>query len=86
MLSAKDLQMIEKVLDRKFVENNAILREEMRSLLVIQKCEIRDEVRGLLRATEHKIISEITEFIGGDIVPQIDDLEGRVFRLEQRVA
>lgn len=50
------------------------------------KREIRDEVHSLIRASEHRIIGEITDFIASSIVPQIDDHDVRITRLEQKVA
>ena len=50
------------------------------------KREIRDEVHSLIRASEHRIIGEITEFIANSIIPQIDDHDARITRLEQKVA
>ncbi len=59
-----------------------ILREMFRE----NKLDIRDEMHAMIRASEHRIIGEITDFIANAILPQIDDHEVRIGRLEKRIA
>lgn len=50
------------------------------------RIEMRDEMRAMIRASEHRIIGEITDFIASAILPQIDDHDVRIARLEKRIA
>lgn len=52
----------------------------------ILRREILDETRALIRASEHRVIGEITDFIAHAILPQIDDHDVRIARLEQKTA
>ncbi len=79
MLDTKDFQMLEKMFGKMLRENNDIFGRQL-------KREIRDEVQALLTMTEKRIISEVTEFIGNQIVPQIDDHESRLVCLERKMA
>ncbi len=71
MLDTNDIQVLRQML----TENNAILKRE-----------IRDEMHSLLRGTERRVIEEVTDFIAENIVPQLDDHETRLTRLERKTA
>ena len=77
--SLKNSSMLDKgdikVLQGMFEEHGKMLQRE-----------IRDEVHSLLRASEHRIIGEITEFIADAIISQIDDHKTRMTRLEEKIA
>ncbi len=77
MLDTKDFLLLEKMLGKMLRDNNDVFGRQL-------KREIRDEVQALLTMTEKRIISEVTEFIGDSIVPQIDDHETRLVRLERK--
>lgn len=88
MLDKNDITLLEKMfknvvtgdmLARALRQNNEIFGRQL-------KREIRDEVQALLTMTEKRIIFEVTEFIGDSIVPQIDDHETRLIRLERKAA
>lgn len=46
---------------------------EIEGLLHVQKREILDQTRALLVQTEKRVINDITDFIGDEILPQIDE-------------
>ncbi len=71
MLDKNDIQILREM----FRENNSIFGREL-----------RDEMRALIRASEHRVIGEITDFIANAILPQIDDHEVRITRLEKKTA
>lgn len=62
------------------------LREMFGEMLRENKLDLRDEMRAMIRASEHRVIGEITEFIANAILPQIDDHDVRIARLEQNTA
>lgn len=84
MLSKNDLVMIRGVVSELFVENN---REWDKKLdqrfdafeirFADFKHEIRDEIHAVVNAavtaSERRVIEEITEFIGEEVLPQIDE-------------
>ena len=73
MLDTNDIQVLKQIFGGMFGDFKVEIRDEMQSLLHIQKREIRDEMRALLSMTEKRIISEVTDFIGHQIIPQIDE-------------
>lgn len=86
MLDKNDIKLLEKMfknvvtgnmLTKALRDNNEVFGRQL-------KREIRDEVQALLTMTEKRIISEVTEFIGDSIVPQIDDHETRLIRLKHQ--
>lgn|SRR3989338_1191150 len=103
MLSAKDIQLLEKMFG-KITENMVtkdMLRENNEVFGRQLKREMRDEihavVNGAVFASEarmmkrmdnlrEEILDGVSDIVGDEIFPQIDDLEIRVLRLEQRVA
>lgn len=64
------------------------LRDEMRGMIFASEesivRQVRDEMHSLVRASEHRVISQVTNFIALSIVPQIDDHDTRITRLEQK--
>ena len=60
-----------------------ILRQMFVEFKTDFKVEIRDEMRALLRIQKKEIIADLTDFMSEQILPQIDDHESRLIRLEQ---
>ncbi len=79
MLDTKDFQMLEKMFSKMLRENNGVFGRQL-------KREIRDEMQALLRIQKGEIIADLTDFMSEQILPQIDDHESRLVRLEHRVA
>ena len=92
MLDKKDIQILREMFRENNETNNAVLRrelhQEMRGMITenneILRRDIRDEMHSLIRASEHRVISEITDFISSALLPQIDDHDVRITRLEQK--
>ncbi len=93
MLSKKDIQVLRDV----FTENNREWDKRLDIRFSDFKHEVRDEIRSCISASEsrmtkmmHEIKDEIlegvTDIVGNEIVPQIDNHESRLVFLEQRVA
>ncbi len=72
MLRKNDIQVLRDM----FRENNEIFGSQL-------KREIREEVRDLIVASERRIIGEVTDFIGSSILPQVDEHNMRISRLER---
>jgi hypothetical protein len=79
MLDTKDFQM---------------LREMIGVMLTDQKIEIRDEIHSLIKASEarlmrhaammrEEILDGVSTFIDDQLLPQIDNHERRIVRLER---
>ncbi len=71
MLNKEDVRVLRGMFGEVLGANNHVLKRE-----------IRDEMRALLVVTEKKIISEVTEFIGGQILPQIDECQRDIVQLK----
>ncbi len=56
-------------------ETRAIVKQEVRPI-------VREEVGLAVSRAKQEIISEITEFIGESVVPQLDDHDKRITHLE----
>lgn len=74
MLDKKDIEILRKM----FQENNELFGSCL-------KREMRDEMHAIVRASERRVIGEITDFIAQSLLPQIDDHDVRISRLEQRL-
>ncbi|MEK7632837.1 MAG: hypothetical protein AAB473_03525 [Patescibacteria group bacterium] len=83
MLSKNDIQVLRDM----FRENNATfkleMREEMLDLIVASEKRIIADVVGRIAVAEERIIGEVTDFIGSSILPQIDEHNMRIGRLER---
>ena len=86
MLSKNDLNELRGIMREVVEENNGVLKRE-----------IRDEVHSLIKASEAglirrmdekmdqmktEILDGVDDIVGGSLLPQIDDLDRRVIRLE----
>ncbi len=97
MLEKNDFKALREMFEIMLRENNEVnnavlrreLRQEMRGMITenneILRRDIRDEVHSLIRASEHRVISEITDFIASALLPQIDDHDVKISRLERSV-
>lgn len=72
-------------LDSRFSIFKREIREEVEGLSHMQKREILDQTRALLTQTEKRIITEITEFIGDEILPQIDEHTRQIERINHHL-
>ncbi|MFZ2681747.1 MAG: hypothetical protein WAZ14_01480 [Patescibacteria group bacterium] len=64
-----------------FRDNNELIFQEIRAT----KTELRRELIQGLRTTKIDLISEITDFIGDRLLPQLDDHERRLVKLEAKI-
>jgi hypothetical protein len=98
MLSKADIQVLERMFEKNnatirtdmqgmFVKNNALLKGEL-------KREIRDEMHSLIKASEAglirrmddmetRLLDSMSSMVGDTLVPQLDDHEHRLVRLER---
>lgn len=83
MLSKNDIQVLRDM----FRENNATfkleMREEMLDLIAASEKRIISVVDKRIANAETRIIDEVTDFIGSSILPQIDEHNMRLSRLER---
>ena len=91
MLSKNDIQVLRDM----FRENNEIfgsqlkreIREETRDLIAASEKRIIADLAGRIDSriaiAEERIIGEVTDFIGSSILPQIDEHNMRISRLER---
>ncbi|MEK9155596.1 MAG: hypothetical protein AAB839_03015 [Patescibacteria group bacterium] len=78
MLDQKDIHNLRGMFGELLRENNEIFGREL-------KRDIRDEMHALIAASERRVIGEITEFIASSLLPQIDDHDRRIVRIEGRL-
>ena len=94
MLDTKDFQLLEKMFGKMLQENNEVFGRQL-------KREMRDEihfvVNGAVSASEKRltklmydvrdeILDGVSDIVGNEIVPQLDDHETRLIRLERKTA
>lgn len=88
MLNKNDITLLREMFSSMLEKNNIVLRNEMRGMIFASEesivRQVRDEMHSLVRASEHRVISQVTNFIALSIVPQIDDHDTRITRLEQK--
>jgi len=72
------IEALDQRMDDKFRINNDLLRQEIRA------SESRLEKK--IEASELKVLNGVSEMLDGNIVPQIEDLDRRVTKLETETA
>lgn len=80
MLDKNDIQILRQM----FTDTKVEMRDEMRACISGSEHRIMKETKTLIRELKEEILDGVSDIVGNEILPQIDDHEARLVRLEHR--
>lgn len=82
MLDKNDIRLLSEMFDQKLSDFKVEVRDEIRSC--ISASEFR--IMRMMHEMKEDILDGVADMVTGQIIPQIDDHESRLVRLEHHVA